>query len=149
MIAKREIKSNEVELFLGKNVTFEGKMTFEGMARLDGRFDGEILSGGVLIVGETAVVKAEVKVGTLVVKGEVNAKVFATARIEIHSTGKLRGNIDTPSLVIEEGGIFDGNCHMDKRLESAMKSVTPMKEVEMKYLQGRASSEEGRRRGDP
>lgn len=136
MMGKREIGSNDVELFLGKNASFEGKMTFEGMGRVDGRFDGEIFSGDVLIIGETAVIHAEIKVGTIIVDGEVNGKISATSKIEIHSSGKLHGDIDAPTLVIEEGGLFDGTCTMSKGVGAAVKKVTAIKEKENEVFPG-------------
>ena len=129
MLGKGDIKSSDVEAFLGKNTSFEGKMSFEGMARLDGKFDGEIFSGDMLIIGETAIVNAEINVSTLVIDGKVSGNVSATGKIEIHSTGKLYGNITSPILVIEEGGLFDGTCKMEKVVEVA-KKVTPIKEKE-------------------
>ncbi|MFB0507548.1 MAG: polymer-forming cytoskeletal protein [Thermodesulfobacteriota bacterium] len=130
MMGKGDIKSGDLEAFLGRNTSFEGKMSFEGMVRLDGRFDGEIFSGDVLIIGETAVVNAKIKVGTLLVDGKVTGNVHTSDKIEIHSTGKLNGDINTGVLVIEEGGIFDGTCKMDKGVEEAAKKVTPFKERE-------------------
>ena len=130
MKEKRDIKSGELEAFLGRNTSFEGKMGFEGMARLDGKFDGEIFSGDILIIGETAVINAEITVDTLVVDGNVSGNVSAKGKIEIHSSGKLYGNIATPTLVIEEGGLFDGTCKMDKGAEVEHKKVTPIKEKE-------------------
>jgi cytoskeletal protein CcmA (bactofilin family) len=105
-------------------------MTFKGMARLDGKFDGEILSGDELVVGESAIVNAEIKVGTVIINGQLNGNVSTTVKAEIHSTGRLCGNIVTPVLVIEEGGIFDGMCKMAKREETAPNKVTPIKEIE-------------------
>jgi cytoskeletal protein CcmA (bactofilin family) len=119
MMGKDDIKSGELEAFLGKNTTFEGKMIFEGIARLDGKFHGEIFSGDALIIGETAAVNAEIKVGTLIVDGEVSGNVSAALKIEIHSTGKLHGNITAPTLVIEEGGFFEGSCNMEKTVQRA------------------------------
>lgn len=133
MKGKSNIKSGEVEAFLGRNTSFEGKMGFEGMARLDGKFDGEILSGDILIIGETATVNAGISVSILVVDGMVSGNVSATGKIEINSTGKLYGKITTPTLVIEEGGFFDGTCKMGKEVESAKKVTsieTPMQEKE-------------------
>jgi cytoskeletal protein CcmA (bactofilin family) len=130
MKGKGDIKSGELEAFLGRNTSFEGKMGFEGMARLDGKFDGEIFSGDILIIGETAVINAEINVETLVVDGEVSGNVSATGKIEIHSTGKLYGNITTPTLVIEQGGLFDGTCKMGKGTEETEKKVTLIKEKE-------------------
>jgi cytoskeletal protein CcmA (bactofilin family) len=129
MRGKGDFRSGEVEAFLGKNSSYEGKMGFEGMARVDGKFDGEIFSGDMLIIGETASVNAEINVSTLVIDGKVSGNVSATGKIEIHATGKLYGNITTPTLVIEEGGLFDGTCKMEKEVE-AKKKVTPLKEME-------------------
>lgn len=130
MKGKGDIRSGELEAFLGRNTSFEGKMGFEGMARLDGKFDGEIFSGDILIIGENASINAEINVDTLVVDGKVSGNVSATSKIEIHSTGKLYGNISTPTLVIDEGGVFDGTCKMEKGIEEATKKVTSLKERE-------------------
>jgi cytoskeletal protein CcmA (bactofilin family) len=130
MMGKGDIKPGDLEAFLGKNTSFEGKMSFEGMVRLDGRFDGEIFSGDVLIIGEAAIINAKIKVGTLLVDGKVTGNVRASDKIEIHSTGKLNGDITTTALVIEEGGVFDGTCKMDKGAEEAVKKVTSFKERE-------------------
>jgi len=124
-MAKGDVRFDELGLFLGRDVSLEGKITFEGTARLDGKFDGEILSRDVLIIGETGVLNAEIKVGSIIVKGEVNGNVLATGRIEIHSTGKLQGNIEAPTLVIEEGGFFDGTCKMQKSLKVLPKEARP------------------------
>jgi cytoskeletal protein CcmA (bactofilin family) len=130
MKLRGDVKSGDVEAILGENTSFEGKMGFEGMARLDGKFDGEIFSGDILIIGETATVNAEINVSSLLIDGRVSGDVSATGKIEIHSTGKLYGNITTPTLVIEEGGLFDGTCKMGKGVEAAPKKVTPIKEKE-------------------
>ncbi len=130
MNGKTDIKTGELVAFLGKNTSFEGKISFEGMARLDGKFDGEIFSGDILILGENAVINGEINVDTLVVDGKMRGNVSATGKIEIHSTGRLYGNITTPSLVIEEGGLLDGTCKMDQGTESAAKKVTHIRENE-------------------
>jgi cytoskeletal protein CcmA (bactofilin family) len=103
----------EISAFLGKETVFEGKMTFEGVFRLDGKFEGEIFESGTLIVGETAVVKGKIGVNTLILNGQVEGEVYAKGRVEIHSTGKLHGNLSTPVITIAEGGTFEGNCKME------------------------------------
>ncbi len=115
--------SEDISAYLGKETVFEGKMTFEGVFRLDGKFDGEIFESGTLVVGETAVVKGKVVLNTIVINGVVEGDVCAKARVEIHSTGKVYGTLLTPILVINEGGTFEGNCKMkgspDKKEDSA------------------------------
>ncbi len=103
----------EISAFLGKETSFEGKMTFQGMFRLEGRFEGEIFESGTLIVGETAVVKGKVGVHTIIISGHVEGDLYAKGRVEIHSTGRFYGNVLTSSLIINEGGIFEGCCKME------------------------------------
>ncbi len=103
----------EISAFLGKETVFEGKMTFEGVFRLDGKFEGEIFESGTLIVGETAVVKGKIGVNTLIINGQVEGEVCVQGRVEIHSTGKLLGDLSTPLITIAEGGIFEGHCKME------------------------------------
>lgn len=115
-------KSKEgINAFLGEDTEFEGKFSFSGAVRIDGKFFGEIFSGGTLIIGENAVIKAQIHVGNLVVSGEIHGNVFADNRIEINVPGKLFGNIQAPRLFIEEGVIFEGNCKMTKLEEETEK----------------------------
>jgi cytoskeletal protein CcmA (bactofilin family) len=111
--SKLSSPTEEISAFLGKETIFEGKMTFEGVFRLDGKFEGEIFESGTLIVGETAVVKGKIGVNTLIINGQVEGEVYVQSRVEIHSTGKLLGNLSTPIITIAEGGIFDGHCKME------------------------------------
>jgi cytoskeletal protein CcmA (bactofilin family) len=105
--------SEEISAYLGKQTIFEGKMTFEGVFRLDGKFEGEIFESGTLIVGETATIKGKVGLNTIVINGLVEGEIYAKTRVEIHSTGKVYGNLSTPILTINEGGIFEGHCKME------------------------------------
>jgi cytoskeletal protein CcmA (bactofilin family) len=102
-----------VTTLLGKGSEFEGKLSFEGTVRVDGKLTGEIFTDDVLIVGEGAEVNAEVTVGAIVIQGTVRGNITAKRSVEIHSPGRVRGNINTPSLFIEKGVFFDGQCQMD------------------------------------
>jgi len=105
-------RRDEINAFLGKNTEFEGKLSFSGTVRIDGRFKGEILSDGTLIVGDDAVVESDVQVSHLVVCGEVRGNLFAVEKIEIHPPGKVFGNIQSPAVVMDEGVVFEGCCRM-------------------------------------
>jgi cytoskeletal protein CcmA (bactofilin family) len=102
-----------VTTLLGKGSEFEGKLSFEGTVRVDGKLTGEIFTDDVLIVGEGAEVNAEVTVGAIVIQGIVRGNITAKRSVEIHSPGRVKGNINTPSLFIEKGVFFDGQCQMD------------------------------------
>jgi cytoskeletal protein CcmA (bactofilin family) len=111
---------DEINAFLGQDTEFEGKFSFTGTVRIDGKFSGEIFSKGTLIVGDNAVIKSKINVADIIISGEVHGDIFAENKIEINVPGKLFGNIQTPNLVIESGVIFEGNCRM-KNLEEEKK----------------------------
>ena len=102
----------EIKAFLGEGTDFKGILTFEGTVRIDGQMEGEIYTKDTLIVGESAVVNAEINVNNIAISGVVRGNINATGKIEVHRPGKLFGNVKTPSLFIEEGVIFEGNCSM-------------------------------------
>jgi cytoskeletal protein CcmA (bactofilin family) len=101
-----------ISVFLDKNTVFEGKMTFEGILHLDGKVEGEVFNSGTLIMGETAVIKGKLGVNAVIINGRVEGEVNAKERVEIHSKGKIYGTIFAPILVIQDGGIFEGDCKM-------------------------------------
>ena len=103
---------DEINAFLGRDTEFEGKFSFTGAVRVDGKISGEIFSNGTLIVGESAVINSKIHVADIIISGEVHGDIFAEKKIEINVPGKLFGNIKTPKLVLEEGVIFEGNCKM-------------------------------------
>ena len=103
----------EINTLLGRGTSFEGKLTFEGTVRIDGRLLGEIFSDDILVIGEGADVKAKIDVGTLIVEGNVEGNIRAGRLVELHAPARVRGNIETPQLFIDKGVIFEGNCKME------------------------------------
>ena len=103
--------------FLGEGTSFKGTLTFEGTVRIDGRLEGEIFTKDMLVIGEGAQVTASIHAGVVVIGGTVHGNVTAERKVEINPTGRLYGNICTPSLVIEEGVIFEGSCTMGSGAE--------------------------------
>ncbi|HEY3355795.1 MAG TPA: polymer-forming cytoskeletal protein [Polyangia bacterium] len=113
LVQQQPEAAGEINTLLGKGSEFEGKLTFEGTVRIDGKLSGEIFTDDVLVVGEGAEVSAEIEVGTIIIEGHVNGNVRAKRAVEIHAPGRVRGNIITPSLFIDKGVIFEGNCQME------------------------------------
>jgi len=111
---KPEVKE-EVKAFLGEGTEFNGLLSFEGTVRIDGKFEGEVVSKDTLILGESAVMNAEVSVGIIIVRGKIAGNIVASKKIEIRAEGEVIGNIKTPLLFVEEGAILDGKCEMIKK----------------------------------
>jgi cytoskeletal protein CcmA (bactofilin family) len=101
------------DLLLGGGVEFEGKLTFEGTVRIDSKFTGSINTRDVLLIGEHARVTAELTCGTVIIQGEVNGNIKATAAVELRQPARVRGNIESPSISIEKGAFFQGELKME------------------------------------
>src|SRR5437773_5124445 len=101
------VPQGEINTLLGRGTSFEGKLTFEGTVRIDGKLTGEIFSDDVLVVGEGAEVKAKIEVGTLIVEGSVEGNVRAAKLVELHAPARVRGNLETPQLFIDKGVMFE------------------------------------------
>ena len=105
--------TGDLNALLGRGSEFEGKLTFEGTVRIDGKFTGTIVTNDVLVIGEGAKVSAEINAGTVIVHGEVSGNVKAKTAVELHHPARMKGNLETPSLMIEKGVAFEGQCKME------------------------------------
>jgi cytoskeletal protein CcmA (bactofilin family) len=108
----KDNSSNDWSGFLDKTVRFEGTLEFSGTLRIEAQVKGNILSDQTLVLGEGAKVEGQIEGNHVVVAGRFDGVIFAKGRVEIQPGGVVTGEIHTPCLVIEPGGIFDGRCHM-------------------------------------
>ncbi|WP_207260914.1 polymer-forming cytoskeletal protein [Desulfovibrio sp. Huiquan2017] len=119
---------DEINAFLGAGTNYHGKLHFQGAVRIDGNFQGEVVSEGTLVIGQEAVVDGQIKVGQLVLSGRLKGEVEAKNKVVLHKTANLQGNIRTPVLVVEEGAVLEGQLVMGS-LDTAA-GVTPQKETD-------------------
>lgn len=111
----REIKEGNLSGFVGSGTVVTGEANFKAMMRVDGHLSGRINStSGTLIVGANGKVDANIEVAIAIVHGTVNGDIIATQRLELGRAAKLNGNIQTTSLMIEPGALFEGSCKMIK-----------------------------------
>jgi cytoskeletal protein CcmA (bactofilin family) len=109
----RDIKEGLLSGFVGNGTTLTGEANFKGMLRVDGHLSGQVKSeGGTLIVGNNGQVDADIEVAVATIHGAVNGDITASQRLELGRAAKVNGNITTPSLVIEQGAVFEGSCRM-------------------------------------
>ena len=124
---KKERKMDSISTFLGADCRIEGTIEFKGAIRLDGRVKGKILSnGGTLIVGEKAVVHADIRVDSIIVMGEINGTIDAKKRVEVYKPGRVNGDIAAGVISIEPGGVFTGNCSMKTKAVPLKKPAVPV-----------------------
>ncbi|MBI5063707.1 MAG: polymer-forming cytoskeletal protein [Desulfatitalea sp.] len=105
--------SATISTLLGRDTVIEGTLTFKETIRVDGRISGKLISPeGTVIVGENAVLDADVQVGVAVIRGKINGRVEASTRIEIYAPAQVNGDINAPTISIDSGVFFNGNCKM-------------------------------------
>lgn len=109
---RKDAAADKIKAFLGTGSQFEGTLVFEDIVRMDGTFNGKITSKDTLIVGETAVVEADIAVGTLVLSGRFKGQIDARVRVELRAPAQVEGTINTPSLVVEEGVLLNSTVTM-------------------------------------
>src|SRR6478752_3366411 len=113
MVAAKQAPMGEITTLLGRGATFEGKLTFDGTVRIDGRFKGEVFTDDVLVIGEGAIVEASLDVGEVIIQGTVIGNITAKRSIEIHAPGRVKGDLHTPTLQIDKGVMFEGRSFME------------------------------------
>ena len=127
----RDIKEGTLSGFVGGGTEVTGEANFKAMMRIDGHLSGRVSSSsGTLIVGANGKVDANIEVAVAVIHGTINGDIIATQRLELGRAAKVNGNIQTPSLIIEQGAIFEGSCKMLQMSQAADKAKMNTKKEE-------------------
>lgn len=98
--------------FLDAGSHMHGELRFEDTFRIDGRLTGKVVSEGDLVVGVGGEIEGEVRVGRVFISGTVRGRIHATRRLEIATNGRVYADLETPSLVVEDGAFVEGACSM-------------------------------------
>ena len=118
MMFKSDGERGDLNGLLDAGSHIEGDLHFEDTFRINGKLSGRVVSNGDLVVGEQGQVEGEIRVGRIFISGTVKGSVKASQRVEITSLGKVNADLETPSLMIEDGAFFEGRCSMGKRSQA-------------------------------
>jgi cytoskeletal protein CcmA (bactofilin family) len=110
---------------LNSDVDLKGTLKFSGELTFDGKLDGEINSDATLHLGDNAVIKGNINVSTVVVRGKINGNITAREKIDIKSKAELFGDVRAPKLVIEEGVTFVGKSEVNPNKVAAAGPAQP------------------------
>lgn len=116
--AAPESTDGKMNSILGRGSQVNGTIRSEGSIRIDGEFEGSIESQDSLVVGKEGVVRADAKVKRAVIGGRYEGNINASVKVELHAGCEMLGEVVTPSLVIEEGVVFEGNCKMGAKSQN-------------------------------
>jgi cytoskeletal protein CcmA (bactofilin family) len=123
--------------FIDQGSEFEGKLSFRDTVRIDGKFCGEITSENTLIVGESGEIEADIYSKTVSISGTVSGNVIAETKVVLHKTALVTGNIEAPTLVVEEGAKVNGQINMNgnsSKPKAALTTVATEPTTENKSL---------------
>ena len=111
----KQTEDTIVNSIIGEGSEFKGEFKIKGLLRIDGKFQGTIETEGKVLIGQAGEALTDIKARLVVIGGTVRGNIFATERVVFLSTGRITGNIITPSLIMEDGVAFEGNCTINKR----------------------------------
>jgi len=108
-----EIIENKINI-ISEETVLEGKIVLDCLSRVHGTLEGEVIAkkGSELILAETSIVRGNIHGDTVIVDGFVQGDIEATTRVIISSTGRVSGNIATPSLDVKFGAHFEGRANV-------------------------------------
>ena len=113
---------------IGKSLQIKGELSGSEDLTIDGTVEGKIALGGHnLTIGESGRVTAEIGAKSILVSGDLKGNVNAEERVEVTSTGTMRGDIRSPRVVLADGARFKGSIDMEVRPEPAGRIAPPEK----------------------
>jgi len=114
MIGKKTRRPEEEEKILDVNASMQGNMIFKDPVNLkiNGTFEGSLTTKGNLTIGESAEVNADIIGENIVIAGRVTGDIIAEMSLKLISPARVMGDVRTPSLIIDEGAVLHGACHM-------------------------------------
>lgn len=107
--------SKDVVAVIGKGVKVEGTINAIGVLMIDGEVEGRVLVEGTVILGEKAIIKAEIAADNIVIAGRSTGSIRAKEKIHLLSSGNHTGPMASQSLVAEEGSVWNGSSMMMER----------------------------------
>lgn len=128
---RREVDETKITGFFDKDTHIKGDLGFKGSFRIDGRFSGKINSDSILLIGENGKVNADIKVGYIIINGEVKGTIHAKDKVEIHSNGRVIGTILAPKLIIEEGAFLEASCQTTDKFPQGQLEKQPLEVKEL------------------
>ncbi|MFP5258340.1 MAG: polymer-forming cytoskeletal protein [Acidobacteriota bacterium] len=111
-LSRKKPRLDAITAFLGAGTAYHGQFNFQGVVRIDGEIFGDIVSDGVLVLGEQGLVEGSIQVGELVTSGRIIGDVAASRRLVLNKSARVRGNLVAPSVVVEAGAVINGRCCM-------------------------------------
>ncbi len=99
-----------------------GTITADSDYRIDGVIEGELHCTGKVVIGEAGKVKGTVVCQNAEIMGLMDGKITCHQQLSLRANGKIQGEVQTKTLIVEPGALFNGSCSM-----GTDKPITPAK----------------------
>lgn len=106
------MREEEPETTLGEGVTFRGELSFERLLRIDGTFEGTLLSQGKVIIGPKGRVKADLNLREAIIEGELEGNITVQEKLEIRGEASVKGDIRAKVICVDEGAQILGHLEV-------------------------------------
>ena len=106
------MEEEDPETTLGEGVTFRGELSFERLLRIDGSFEGDLLSQGKVVVGPKGKVKANLNLREAIIEGEVEGNIIVQEKLELRGEACIKGDIEAKALCVDEGVRIVGHVNI-------------------------------------
>jgi excisionase family DNA binding protein len=102
------------EKILDVDASMQGTLSFKDPVnlRINGKFDGTLDAKGVLTIGQTAIVTADIVGDSIIIEGKIRGKITAKVSLELLPGAVIDGDIYPTRLIVSEGAILNGKCQM-------------------------------------
>lgn len=108
---------SEIETLIGKDTAIKGTINSKGTIRIDGQFEGDIITAGNIMVGDNAIITAQVTALNATIGGTIYGNVDVSEKLELLPSAKMYGDIKVGVLIISAGATFKGACTMRQGME--------------------------------
>ena len=105
-------EDNESISILDRFSNFDGTFHSSRDLRIEGQAKGTIECQGTLHIAQGATIDAKVEAENIVVAGDLDGQITCRGRLQILPSGRVRGTINTQTLVIHEGAFYEGQLEM-------------------------------------
>ncbi|ERI89404.1 hypothetical protein HMPREF1982_04675 [Clostridiales bacterium oral taxon 876 str. F0540] len=112
MFNEKERNLNKIETLIGEKCSIIGSLNGEGLMKIDGSVEGDILWQDDVIIGVSSYCKSNISCKNAFINGKVEGNVICENSLTLEPYGKITGDITVKNLIVREGGSFDGKCTM-------------------------------------
>jgi cytoskeletal protein CcmA (bactofilin family) len=131
----KRLQNAEFGILLPGDRKTKGPLKFKVSLCLDGEHEGDISTGGTLIINEKGRVHGNISAKKIICKGEVNGNISASEKLTVHSIGSVMGDVVAPAVKIAPGAMFKGKCKLGNSELKAVKKKEERVPIKSRIIQ--------------